>query len=99
MISKPEEFRQNMDDRIDEKLEIFMKESVKFGKFRSELAADLDNKVDIKLVEFLATDVITSFENAMQAFAAHVDDRVQIIEGKFGLVDDGDGGLKVKDNG
>ena len=97
--SKPEELRQNMDDRIDEKLEIFMKESVKFGKFRSELAADLDNKVDIKLVVFLATDVRTSFENAMQAFAAHVDDRVQIIEGKFGLVDDGDGGLKVKDNG
>ena len=68
-------------------------------KLRSELAADLDNKIDMKLVEFLATDVRTSFENAMQAFAVHVDDRVQIIEGKFGLVDDGDGGLKVKDNG
>ena len=68
-------------------------------KLRSELAADLDNQIDMKLVEFLATDVRTSFENAMQAFAVHVDDRVQIIKGKSGLVDDGDGGLKVKDNG
>ena len=72
---------------------------IEFGKFRSELAADLDNKIDIKLVEFLATDVRTSFENAMQAFAVHVDDRVQIIEGNSKLVDEGGGGLKVKDNG